>query len=346
MKEVKVGLIGLGFMGTTHLKVYAAMKGVRLTALCDVDPEKRRGDIGEVTGNTGTKDADVIALDGVKTYASAFDLVADPEVDLVDICVPTPLHADIAIAALKAGKHVHCEKPLCRNAAELKRIVAAARRAKGFFNVEMTARPSPEYAHAREFCRSGKAGKVRYAFFRRVSPNVAGNAWKDWYMDGKLSGGALVDLHVHDADQVNCFFGKPRSVRTSAVCGVVSRGAVDHVATTYDYGDGTLVISEGGWAAGRGMPFEKTFMIVGDKATLKLDANGYRIFPAKGGVIVPKLPKPAVPDTHYWQVAYFADCVRKGVRPDKYQTIDSVETTMKMVFAEEKSAKSGKAERV
>ena len=346
MKEVKIGLIGFGFMGTTHWGVYKGVKGAKVVALADLDPAKRRGDISKVVGNIGGGDnSKPIDLAGVTVYDDALKLIREADVDMIDICVPTADHAKLAIAALKAGRHVFCEKPLCRTAAEAKAIVAAAKRAKGFFNVGLCVRAWPEYRAAYEYFKSGKAGKMLTATFKRVSPGVDGNSWRNWYMDGKVSGGALLDLHVHDTDEVNYFFGKPRSV-TSVGANVVSRGAIDHVFTSYDFGGGRLVVAEGAWEQAKGATFEMSFTIVCEKATLKLDATGFNVFLKNGKKVTPKLDVKNGPTGWHQELAYFVDCVRKGVKPVKYQTVDSIADTMKIVFAEEKSVKVKKAVRV
>ena len=346
MKEVKIGLIGFGFMGTTHWGVYKGVKGAKVVALADLDPAKRRGDISKVVGNIGGGDnSKPIDLAGVTVYDDALKLIREADVDMIDICVPTADHAKLAIAALKAGRHVFCEKPLCRTAAEAKAIVAAAKRAKGFFNVGLCVRAWPEYRAAYEYFKSGKAGKMLTATFKRVSPGVDGNSWRNWYMDGKVSGGALLDLHVHDTDEVNYFFGKPRAV-TSVGANVVSRGAIDHVFTSYDFGGGRLVVAEGAWEQAKGATFEMSFTIVCEKATLKLDATGFNVFLKNGKKVTPKLDVKNGPTGWHQELAYFVDCVRKGVKPVKYQTVDSIADTMKIVFAEEKSVKVKKAVRV
>jgi len=330
-------------MGTTHWRIYGGMKNARIVALADVDPKKRSGDVSAVVGNIGDGDnSKPLDLTGVRVYDSAYALIANADVDVVDVCVPTPDHADIVCAALAAGKHVFCEKPLCRDAAQMKRIVAAAKKAKGFFNVGLCVRAWPEYRAAYEYFKSGKAGKMLSATFKRISPGVDGNSWKNWYMDGKASGGALLDLHVHDVDEVNCFFGVPRSV--SAIgSNVVSKGAIDHVVATYDYGDGRLVMAEGGWEQAKGATFEMSFNIVCEKATLKLDSTGYNIFLKNGKKITPKLDVKAGPTGWHHELKYFVDCVAKGVKPEKYQKLDSVVDSMRIVFAEEKSVKLGRA---
>lgn len=334
-------------MGTTHWGIYKGMKNAKIVAIADVDARKRRGDVSAVVGNIGGGDnSKPLDLAGVAVYDDAMALIADANVDVVDVCVPTSDHAVFVCAALAAGKHVFCEKPLCRDVSQLKRVVAAAKGARGFFNVGLCVRAWPEYRHALEYYRSGKAGRMKSATFKRISPSVDGNAWHNWFMDGAMSGGALLDLHVHDADQVNCFFGLPKSVETRGAAGIVSRGGFDHVVATYDYGDGTLVMAEGGWAAAKGTPFEMSFTIVCERATIKLDASGYRIYPVKGKPIAPKLDVKAGPTGWHQELSYFVKCVAGGVKPEKYQTLDSVVDTMKLIFAEEKSAKSGKAVRI
>jgi len=344
--KVRIGLIGFGFMGTTHWGIYSRIKDAQVVALADVDPAKRRGDVSKVVGNLGDGASKKIDLSGVKVYDDAMKLIREADVDMVDICVPTPYHAKLAVAALERGLNVFCEKPLCRTPAEAKAIAKAVKKAKGFFNLGLCVRAWPEYRHAWEYFKSGKAGKMRTATFKRISPSVDGNSWTNWYMDGAKSGGALLDLHVHDADEVNYFFGKPKAVAAFGARSVVSKGGVDHVVATYDYGDGRLVMAEGGWAIAKSAPFEMSFTIVCEKATLKLDASGYKIYPAKGKPIAPKLDVKAGPTGWDQELSYFVKCVKTGVKPDKYQTIESVEDTMKIVFAEERSVKSGRKERI
>ena len=104
MSKVRIGIIGLGFMGSTHFRIYRSLPNAEIVALADVDPAKRKGDISSVNGNIGNDDNSIpLDLTGVTTYENGFDLINDPNVDVVDICVPTPYHKDYMVAALKAG---------------------------------------------------------------------------------------------------------------------------------------------------------------------------------------------------------------------------------------------------
>ena len=109
MKEVKIGLVGLGFMGSTHWRIYEALPQVRVVALADADPDKRRGDVSKVVGNIGGGDnSRPLDMSVVKVYEDAFEMISATDADIIDICVPTPDHRKYVLAALKAGKHVFC----------------------------------------------------------------------------------------------------------------------------------------------------------------------------------------------------------------------------------------------
>ncbi|MCQ2378546.1 MAG: Gfo/Idh/MocA family oxidoreductase [Victivallaceae bacterium] len=344
MEKVRIGLIGLGFMGTTHYGIYQNLPQAQLVAIADGDPAKRAGDISKVVGNIGGGDnSKRLDFSGIKTYEDPLDLIADKNVDVVDICVPTALHLKYARTALEAGKHVFCEKPVCRDRAELAELEKAVKAAKGFFNVGMCIRSWPEYAHAREAVAAGKYGKVRHALFRRLSPSVNGNAWENWYMTEKRSGGAILDLHLHDTDAVCAFFGKPDRVLSRGVRGVVSDRGIDHVITIYSY-DGApdmLVTAEGGWAADKTVPFEMSFEIVCEKATLKRDAAGYKIYFADR-VETPDLAAGGLPTGWHRELDYFTRCVAENRTPDKYQTFDSIADSFRTVMSEIESVETGK----
>lgn len=342
MAPVKIGLIGLGFMGTTHFGIYRNLPDAQVAAIADLDPAKRAGDISKVCGNIGEGEGAKLDLAGVAVYADAFQMIAEADVDVIDICVPTPWHHDYILAALAAGRHVFTEKPVCRNLAELDRIAAAVAQSPKYFNVGMCIRTWPEYEHARTLLRSGRAGKLQSAFFRRLSPSVDGNGWKNWYLKEARSGGALLDLHLHDTDAICHFFGNPKAVSTFGARGIISDSGFDHVLTNYLYGDGTLIAAEGGWGAAKGIPFEMSFQLICEKATLKLDPTGYRVYWTDGRVETPVAADPALPTGWHRELAYFVRCVRDGVRPDKYQTPQQVFDSFRVAMAEEESAKTGK----
>src|ERR1035441_7992953 len=241
-RKVNVAVVGLGFMGVTHLKAYQQLKAARIVAVCDSVRLPVNGVLAGVSGNI-TGSGDLALGRAVKVYRALGEVLADPEVDLVDLCVPTPLHPEQSIAALKAGKHVLCEKPLAISSARARQIVQAAQAASGFFMPAMCMRFWPGWSFLRHVVKERPYGKVQAASFRRLSPSPGWS--KATYSSGKLSGGALLDMHIHDTDFVQFLFGRPKSVFSTGV----TRGgdSIDHVVTQYNFPDGPTVHAEGTW---------------------------------------------------------------------------------------------------
>jgi len=315
-EKVKVGIIGFGFMGTTHYNIYRNHPKAQIVAMADIDPRKRNGDISAVCGNiSGGDNSKPLDLSGIITYADGMELIRDPEVELVDICVPVYLHKQYALAVIAAGKHVLCEKPLARTSADAKEIVAAARKSTQAVMVGMCVRFWPEYAHTACMIASGKAGKVRSATFKRLSPDINGNGWENWFMKSELSGGAIFDLHLHDTDFIRYVFGMPKAVTAFGVKGIRSDNGIDHVMARYDYGDGALITAEGGWDATRGTPFEMSFQIVCDNMTFRLSETGYKIIRADGTVEAPQVGSATLPTGWHLEIDHLLGCILAGTKP-------------------------------
>lgn len=332
--KVKVGLIGFGFMGTTHFDIYKNSGKAVVTALADIDPAKRAGDIRSVVGNIGGGDnSRPVDLSGIRVYDDGMDLIRDPGVELVDICVPVYLHKQYALAAIAAGKSVLCEKPLARSSAEAQEIAEAAEKAGVPFLTGMCIRFWPEYAHALKTIQSGAAGKILSASFKRVSPDIDGNGWRNWFMNSELSGGAILDLHLHDVDFVRQLMGMPRAVTAFGARGIrCDANGIDHVLARFDYGDGSLVTIEGGWAPAKGTPFEMSFQIICEKMTLRLGADGYSLIHEGGAIEKPQLALPGLPTGWHVEIDYLLECVLNNVKPD--MPLDEVVEALRIVEAE------------
>src|SRR5215212_12137732 len=130
---INVGIVGLGFMAATHLRAYRQVEGARIAALCNPSGRNLDGDFANVAGNVGSNEPFKLDMTKVRATKCFDDLLRDPSIDVIDICAPTVAHRDLAIAALEAGKHVLCEKPLARSAKIAREIAEAARRAQGMF---------------------------------------------------------------------------------------------------------------------------------------------------------------------------------------------------------------------
>ena len=232
--------------------------------MCDSVRLPVNGVLAGVAGNvTGSGDLDLGRQ--VKVYRALDEVLADPEVELVDLCVPTPLHPEQSIAALKAGKHVLCEKPLALNSAQAREIVQAAQAASGFFMPAMCMRFWPGWSWLKQVVEEEPYGKVQAARFRRMSPMPAWS--KATYASGNQSGGALLDLHIHDTDFVQFLFGRPASVFST---GVTRAGdSIDHVVTQYNYAGGPAVYAEGSWLLTGN--FNMSYTVLCERATLDYD---------------------------------------------------------------------------
>ena len=264
-RKVNVAIVGLGFMGTAHIRAFQQIPQARIVAVCAHKRIPVNGVLPDITGNVASAGGINLGK-GVKVYRRLEDLLGDEEVDLVDICLPTPLHVPQAVAALQAGKHVVCEKPLARTSAEARKILAAAKSAGKFFMPAMCMRFWPGWAWLKELKTKKTYGKILAARFRRVSRPPG---WgRDRYFKGKDSGGALLDLHIHDSDFVQFLFGRPTSVFSTGQ----SRfsGAVDHVVTQYRVPGGATVYAEGSWLMTQG--FSMSYTVIFERATLDFDS--------------------------------------------------------------------------
>jgi len=343
-RKVKVGIIGLGFMGTTHFQIHKQLGKSEIIGVADVDDKKIHGDWSHIVGNIGDMDySKPVDMGGIKTYTNGIELIANPEIGLVDICVPTYLHEKFAIAALKAGKHVFCEKPIGRNLDEAKRITEAAEESDKYFSNGLCVRYWPEYRHAYKLYSSGKLGKMVSATFKRVSPSIDGNAWENWFMNTERSGSALLDLHLHDTDLVRYFFGRPVTVTSFGLKGFRSDSGVDHVFTHYDFGDGSLVMAEGGWESAKTTPFEMSFQIVCENGTIRLSESGYRILWEDGRVEEPQPARKNLSTGWHVEIDYFLSSILAGEKPDKYLTFEEMRDSMTIVEAEKRSIEENRS---
>ena len=236
IRKVNVAVVGLGFMGVTHLRSYLNNPQARVVAVCAATRLPQNGVLCGVAGNI--KNSGDIRLGArVKVYRQFDELLADRDVELVDICTPTALHPAQVIAALQAGRHVLCEKPLAESAADARKVLKVAATSKKFLMPAMCMRFWPGWSFLKKIVTEKTYGEVRSASFHRLSAMPA------WGSAGVHSGGALFDLHIHDTDFVNYLFGRPQGVSSTGVIG--EGGMINHVLTQYHYPGGPAVSAEG-----------------------------------------------------------------------------------------------------
>ena len=341
---VKVGVLGIGFMGTAHFKAYTAYRKAKVVALSDLNPKRLSGDWSDIAGNIEGSQAATADLSKIHLHATPEDLLNDPDVEAVDITLPTFLHAKYTVAALEAGKHVICEKPMACSLAECDKMIAAAKKAKRTLMIAHCIRFWPEYAKLKEIVDSKKYGKVLSASFWRKSLTPTWS-WDSWLMDEKRSGSAVLDLHIHDTDYVNFVFGVPKAVRSTGVVGNVSNTGVDHIVTQYIYDDGPQVTAEGGWAMAPGFGFTAGFCVVCEKATIELGAKSegkLTVYTAAGKTLTPKVAKG---DGYINELRYFVDCVDAGKAP-AVVTAQDARRAVAVCLAEARSTKTGKTVKI
>jgi len=241
---------------------------------------------------------------------------------------------DQAIATLRAGKNVLCEKPMARTSEQARKILAAEKESGRFLMPAMCMRFWPGWSWLKEAVDKQQFGKVLGARFRRVT---AMPTWSKQGTYGADLGGALFDLHIHDTDFVQFLFGRPASVFSSGV--VSAGGSVDHVNTIYTYPGGPSVQAEGNWLIADG--FEMTYTIYCERATLDFDlARGANALKVTEHATKQAKTMPLEGDGYINEIRYALECAKSGQRPTIVTAVDGM-TALEICEAEEKSVKTG-----
>jgi predicted dehydrogenase len=340
MPPVRVGILGLSFMGAAHFHIYRAHPRARVTAVSDINARRLRGDWRGIAGNIGPG-RERVGLSGVAAYIDFNDLIADPNVDLVDICLPINLHEKAAVAALAAGKHVLCEKPLAIDLKQCDLIVAAAKKARGKFMTAMCVRFWPEWLWLkREVVDRRRYGKVLSVTLQRHSATPR----SPWITDARISGSAAYEMHVHDTDFVQFLFGSIRSVSSRGIRGKVTRGGWDYIDTCYDVPGCPHVRAEGGFAYEPGWAFWWEYKVQCERATVfhtLRPAAELKVFHADGRVEDVRIKPKKYQETGWSaEIDYFLGCIVKN-KPVKMVTPEEARNAIAVVNAEVDSAGKG-----
>ena len=328
-KKVRAALIGFGGMGHFHASCYAKQKDVELVAICDIDEKK----FAEKKAQINLGASGETSLRKITLCTSYEELTANVQFDMLDICLPCHLHAEYAIRAMEDGYHVLCEKPMARTSEQAEKMIEVSKKTGKKLMIAQCLRFMPSYCYLKDVIESGEFGSLLRLDMRR------NGALPDrlWYHDFEKSGGALLDLHLHDTDFINSVLGAPESVH----CYGIARqtGGVDDLMTAYTYKDGPIVNSEGSWCKG---VWHCSTIAVFQNATVELNGTAEAI------VYLVDNPKPqkvkfrkSLANAYFNEIAYFAACVRKG----EEITICTPESTLlsiRIAEAEEKSARTMK----
>jgi predicted dehydrogenase len=338
---VTIAILGGGFMGVSHAANYAAL-GDRV----------RVKTVYSRTAERAQRAAETLGAE-VSTDLEA--AIRDPEIDAVDVCLPTSVHRSATELALEHGKHVFLEKPLALTVEDGEAILRAAETSGRIFMVGLVLRFWPEYVELHRRVASGELGRPFAVTTQRLSPPAD---WATWYADWTQSGGPPVDLMVHDFDQANWLLGEPRSVYAR---GTSSQGAgnPDSIVAVVEY-DGAHATVEGSMAMPRSFPFTSLIRVNAERGAAEY---AFRAAPAEGGGNIGAsdpsarglrlYPRDAEPEVVVmdpvdpWgpEIDEFVSCVEQGRQPED-GTGGQALLGLRVALATRRSLESGNAEAV
>ncbi|HEY3741772.1 MAG TPA: Gfo/Idh/MocA family oxidoreductase [Bryobacteraceae bacterium] len=329
---MKIAVLGLGFMGSTHLKALRSIPEATLCAVFSNDERALEGDLSHIQGNLGGP-GERFDFTAIKKYRDVGALLADPEIDAVDICLPTFLHAPVALQALRGGKHVLVEKPLALTGADADELLAEARRRNLVLMSAQVLRFFSQYRVLRDTLPA--LGHVRHAFFRR---RCAAPVWSKWLHDKSKSGGGVFDLLIHDIDVALWLFGLPS--RVSAIGSEDLERGIDLLTATLFYADGSTVTISGGWHHPKSYPFSMEYTVVADGGTIEYSSAGRppTLYKADGSETPLEL---AEADGYVEEIRYFVQCATANRRPELCPPESSVEAVKLALLLDKARDKNG-----
>jgi predicted dehydrogenase len=299
---MRIGILGSGFMGTTHARAYGKIPGVSIAAVSSRNLDRAEKLAKEVGARATTDDRSIID---------------DPTIEAISNTLPTHLHAETTITALKAGKHVLLEKPFALTAADCDEMIATRKETGRVLMVAHVLRFWGEYVSLVELVHSGKLGKPISAVAVRLSQLPA---WADWFLNPVWSGGAVLDLCVHDFDALNWLFGTPKSVYARGK--ELKPGLWNDIHALVDYG-GANGLVEGSEFMPQGYPFTAAMRVVCESGVVEFMfraggvsvemGGGVSLMVHEAGKAYPLTAKPG--DAYDNQASYFVDCIRNGIKP-------------------------------
>lgn len=341
MSKLRIGVVGAGNIAVNaHLPAYKECDNVEVVAICDLDADRAK----EAAEKFGIP----------ASYGSVEDMLANTELDAVDICTWNNGHAPVCIAAAKAGKHVVCEKPMAMSLADAKAMEAAVKEAGVTFMLAVPGRFNTQNMYVREMLEAGELGDVYYAkvanIRRRGTPS-------GWFTDKKTSGGGpVIDIGVHSIDAAWYLMGTPKPTRVSAQvfaphgdyqtkgvgrwqgipCPDNQFDCEDSGVGVIHFENGAAMLFEASWALNG--PNHTDVQVVGSKAGVTLDpltVYGERLDYLSDDVIT-------VGENNRFaeELRHFADCVLNGKTP-KYPLEQAVQM-QQMLEAIYDSAGQGK----
>ena len=311
---LKVGLIGCGFMGAMHANCYKNIEGVEVVAFADIRKEKAE----ELAKGTSAV-----------LYGDGKELIANAKVDIIDICLPTYLHAEYAMHAMEKVKYVFVEKPVALTVEQGKKMLEKSKETGARVQVGQVIRFWDEYVELKKIVESGIYGKVINANFRRLSPRPDWG-WENWLLDYNLSGGAGQDLHIHDVDYVLSVFGQPKNFYSVKN---VNGEKNSYVNTIMQYNDFVVGV-EGTWDLPGSYPFTATFRVVFENAVVENAGGKFMLYTNHSASEIKIEKKELIGGVdggnisdlggYYNELVYFCDKAKKDEAVEKATLCDGV----------------------
>lgn len=331
---VRIALVGYGGMGRVHHESYKKVGDAEVVAICDCSVDFTAINADAPAINISTAAATDSADETISYYKDMGDLLSRGGFDAVDICLPTFLHASASIRFLDAGYPVISEKPMALDFDSARNMIVSAKSSGKILSVAQCLRFWPEYVEIKRLIDTGEYGSVQYATFARYG-DVPKWSWNGWMKREDQSGGALLDLHIHDTDMVQHLFGMPEAVVSA---GNETAGAgIYHVDTLYRYPD-KVVHGSGGWSASSSYGFRMMGTVSLEGATLELNfaaPNVLTIHPEGGESFSPELGDG---DGYFHEIADFVGAVDTGVQSGVI-TPESAAESVRICLAEAQSVR-------
>lgn len=334
-KVIRVAMIGFGGIAKSHKRGYEKLEKagdpVKLVAICDINPEQfTKAQAINLEGNPKYD------LSGQTLYTDLDEMIAGEDFDMVDICLPSFLHKEYATKMLRAGKHVLCEKPMALSSADCEEMIATAKACGKKLMIGQCLRFEPLYLFLKNAIEQGTFGKVKNAFFDRLS-SMPRWGFEGWYHDTNRSGGAIMDLHIHDVDMVRFLFGEPKAVSAVAY-DTETRWTVINSRFLYD--DDKIVVATASWDEAKSTKFAMPYRVNFEKATVTLQGGTVTVYPTEGEPYTPELPKA---DRMAEEIKFLAMSILNGTENTQNPPESAMMTVKLVETLRESAAKCGDA---
>lgn len=301
---LRVALVGVGGISGSHLPAWSRLEGVTLVGICDIRPEQMERFRDTIHCNF---------------YTDFDEMMEQEQFDILDICLPTYLHAAYAKKAMERDIHVLCEKPISLRREDVDMLYETARKQNVKFMIAQVLRFWPEYSYVKECFDAGTFGKFLSGTMKRLGKKPTWS-WEDWMFDKERSGLVPFDLHIHDLDFMVYAFGRPAEAKQYRA----RNEEQDYLHAVYDYGEFFISCSSSWYAAD--YPFSAEFLFQFEKALVAYEKGVLTVYEndkdpyvcqVDGGQSTGQAINLPSTDAYFNEIQYFADCVKNDRWPDK-----------------------------